>query len=196
MSSVDASTFLPGAYSRRNPQGGTPNPAIPDVVPALIGRTLGKAVVVTDEAVTKGALDTADALTNADVRRIIKISDTLGGPANYTLGGQFVLTGDTVDWAASVFIPTPILETPVVTVLDGGTWGATGAHFFVITALNANGETVKSTQVSATVVTATDSVTLRWGRVPNATQYKVFETSITDDYTGSALLATIASGAE
>lgn len=194
--SVDASAFLPGAYSYRNPQGGTPNFQVPDAVPGFIGRTLGKSAVVSNEAVTRGGTpNTADALANSNVRRIIKISNTSGGPADYQENNQFVLTGDTVDWTDAVPLLAPVLGTPIVTSGAGGTWSGTGTYYFVISALDAaGGETLKSTEVSAVVAATTDSVTLRWSRVPNAAQYKIFMSSVSGTYGASSLLATIASG--
>ena len=197
MSAIDPSTFLPGAFSRRNPQGGSANAAIPDVTPAFIGLSLGKATIVADEAVTKGAIDALDALVQSNVRRIIKVSNTNGGPADYSDGKQFQLTADQLDWSLTAQLIAPILETPVVDLAGTlGTWAATGVHFFVITAINGNGETLQSAEVSATVVATTDEVLLRWSRVPNATGYSIYESVTTGDYTGpNALLVAIADGA-
>jgi hypothetical protein len=58
-----ALNLVPGAYSQRNPLGGSVNVAIPLVVPALVGKTRGANTAVTAEEVTRGAVNTADALT-------------------------------------------------------------------------------------------------------------------------------------
>lgn len=192
MSSVDPSTFLPGAYSQRVPQGGTPSAAIPDVVPAFIGLSRGKAVIVTDEAVTHGALNSADSLANSNVRRIIRISNTSGGPADYYPGTQFNLVGDTVDWSPAALLDAPVLDTPVVTTGGAGTW-TPATYYAVITATNGNGETTESAEVSFVVANADDEVTLRWGRVPNATGYQVFVSPTSATY-ANTLHTTIASG--
>lgn len=56
----------------------------------------------------------------------------------------------------------------------GGAFGATGTYFYVITALNAGGETPVSNEMSAGVLAAANTVTLTWTAVPGATSYRIY----------------------
>lgn len=187
---------LPGAYARRVPRGGTPNAAIPDVTPALVALSNGKTVQVTDEAVTRGGtINTADALANTNVQRITKISNTAGGPPDYALTTDFLLTGDTVDWSPAATLLPPDVDTPVLLENGGGSGWTPGTFYYVITALHGGTqETLKSEEVSVVVANADDEVKLTWGRVPNATGYKIYRSTVSGTYTTPALKATIASG--
>jgi hypothetical protein len=63
----------------------------------------------------------------------------------------------------------------------GGTLAA-GTYFWVVTATNANGETLKSNEVQATVTGATSSAALTWSSVDGATGYKIYRgTSTTNE---------------
>jgi hypothetical protein len=73
----------------------------------------------------------------------------------------------------------------------GGTLAA-GTYFWVVTAINANGETVKSNEVQTTVTGSTSSAKLTWQAVTNATGYNVYRgTSTTNE---NKLITTINSG--
>jgi hypothetical protein len=78
----------------------------------------------------------------------------------------------------------------VVGSSSGGTF-AKGTYSWQVTATNANGETVASNQVSATLTGPTSSAALSWTQVPGATGYHVYRTSAGSK---SARLATITSG--
>jgi hypothetical protein len=58
------------------------------------------------ESVTKGAPDGQDSLANPAIA-IIRISDTQGGPADYTATTDYILTGGQVDWSPGGSEPTP-----------------------------------------------------------------------------------------
>lgn len=58
----------------------------------------------------------------------------------------------------------------------GGSFAA-GTYFYVVTALNAGGETVGSNEMSAGVA-ATSTVTLSWAAVPGATSYRVYRGTV------------------
>jgi hypothetical protein len=194
MSSVD---YLPGAYSQRVPQGGGPNAAIPDVVPTFIGQTRGRATLVSDEAVTRGGSpNSADVLANTNIIRIIRISLTSGGAADFKLTSHYLKTGDTVDWSPVVKLAAPVASIVLDTAATDGTLPDTDPKFYVIAATNAVGETLQSAEVTVTPAATTDNIVLSWTRVPWATGYKIYGTDTTTDYSAaSSLVATIASGA-
>jgi len=73
----------------------------------------------------------------------------------------------------------------------GGIWGATGLVYWVVTAVNASGETVASLEVSINVDDTTKKVTLTWEQAPGATGYKVFRTTDPGVYGASSRRATL-----
>lgn len=77
---------------------------------------------------------------------------------------------------------------------SGGSWGATGLVYYVLTATNATGETVASIEIAADVDVVTKRVTLTWEEVTGATGYKLYRSGTSGTYTTPALCATIASG--
>lgn len=78
---------------------------------------------------------------------------------------------------------------------DGGVWSGTGTVFHRITATNATGETIGSTEVSTVVDVTTKRITLTWMQVAGATGYRVWRSGTSGTYTPTALRTTIGSGA-
>lgn len=78
---------------------------------------------------------------------------------------------------ASVFNGT-LLAAPGLPVATPATTGGTltaGTYYYKVTALNANGETTGSPEVSATTTGSTGSVVLTWTAVTGATSYKIYK---------------------
>lgn len=74
--------------------------------------------------------------------------------------------------------PSALTAAPSTT---GGTFAA-GTYFWVVTAVNANGETIKSNEVQAVLTGSTSSVALTWNAVDGATGYNVYRgTSTTNE---------------
>lgn len=71
-----------------------------------------------------------------------------------------------------------------------GVWASTGTKGYVVTALNATGETLASDEVTVVVTAVTQRVTLTWEASPGATTYKVYRTSTPGSYAGSVLVPT------
>lgn len=78
---------------------------------------------------------------------------------------------------------------------SGGSWGATGLVYYVLTATNATGETVASAEIAANVDVVTKKVTLTWDEVTGAAGYKLYRSTSSGTYTTPALRTTIGSGA-
>lgn len=76
----------------------------------------------------------------------------------------------TVEREEDLPAPTGLAGTPSTT---GGSL-ATGTYSYVVTALNAVGETVPSAEISVPVTGPTGSVALSWDAVPGATSYRVY----------------------
>lgn len=93
---------------------------------------------------------------------------------------------------ATISIPYNVA---VVVGGTGGIWGATGTYYYVITSINATGETGPSAEVSATISDTTKKATLTWTQVTGATGYKIYRSTVSGTYTTPALRTTIGSGA-
>jgi hypothetical protein len=71
-------------------------------------------------------------------------------------------------------LPAPVAAT-ATTATTGGTLPATTTYFYVVTALNASGETIKSNEKTVTTgAGATNSNTVTWATVAGATGYKIY----------------------
>lgn len=97
------------------------------------------------------------------------------GATQYNVYRGTVVSGETLlaTMPAAVKVPpTGVVATPFGT---GGTLAA-GTRFYVVTAFDAAGETVKSTEVNAVVPAGgTGRVVLTWNRVEGALKYRVYE---------------------
>lgn len=75
-----------------------------------------------------------------------------------------------------LLIPTGLAATGATT---GGTLAA-GTYFYKVTALNSNGETLPSSEVSVITTGTTSSVSLTWGAVTGATSYRIYRGTATN----------------
>lgn len=91
----------------------------------------------------------------------------------YTAGGA-TLSSVTAAYTAAIANPTSLAQTPSGT---GGTFAA-GTYYWVVTAVDAVGESAISNEVTATLTGSTSSVALTWTAVTNATGYKVYRTAV------------------
>lgn len=76
----------------------------------------------------------------------------------------------------------------------GGVWPSVGVRYYRLTATNATGETVGSSEVSANVDDTTKKVQLSWTAVPGATGYRIYRTETQGQYSSPALRAELTSG--
>lgn len=81
---------------------------------------------------------------------------------------------------------TPPVQAALVKADTGGTITA-GTYRYVVTAINANGETRASNEQTIVVTAATSTVTVSWGAVTGATGYKLYKTAA-GGATGTELL--------
>lgn len=75
--------------------------------------------------------------------------------------------------AKSGGLPAAPVQTAPATAVSGGTV-LIGTYFFKVTAINANGETLASNELSVTTTTNVSTVTVNWNTVVGATGYKVY----------------------
>ncbi len=69
----------------------------------------------------------------------------------------------------------------------GGVWGATGSQYYVLTAINATGQTVASREVTVNVDDTTKKITLEWTLPTGATGIKVYRSTTSGDYASPSL---------
>lgn len=91
-------------------------------------------------------------------------------------------------------LPAPVVSAPT-TATTGGTLPASTQYYYVVTATNANGETIASNEVTQTTGsgTSTNTISLSWANVLHAYGYKVYRGTTSGGE--NALLTTITSGA-
>lgn len=81
---------------------------------------------------------------------------------------------------------TPPVQAALATATTGGTITA-GTYRYVLTAINANGETTASNEQTITTTGSTSTVTVTWTAVTGATGYKLYKTAA-GGATGTELL--------
>lgn len=72
-------------------------------------------------------------------------------------------------------LPAPV-QAALATATTGGTITA-GTYRYVVTAINANGETIASNEQTIVTTGSTSTVTVSWGAVTGATGYKLYKTA-------------------
>lgn len=105
----------------------------------------------------------------------------------------FLHADDPANWSLNR-LPAGGVATPVLTsavALAGGTLVNGTPYFWIITGINAIGETVKSNQVTFTPSGGNLSATLTWPAVVGATGYKIYRSTTTNVYTTPALVASV-----
>jgi len=109
----------------------------------------------------------------------------LAAPAAFTAGAT-AATGGTFAGGPNLTTPTGVTATGSAT---GGTLAA-ASYFYRVSAVNAQGETLASTEVTSGALTGTtSSVALSWTAVPGATGYRVYRTTTSGTYTSPAFLS-------
>lgn len=93
-----------------------------------------------------------------------------------------------LDLGATIAAPSGLAVTAST---SGGTLTA-GAHFWVITATDSNGETTRSNEASATTTGSTSSAALSWNAVDGASGYNIYRGTTTTNE--NVLVTTIGSG--
>jgi hypothetical protein len=74
-------------------------------------------------------------------------------------------------------LASPVMSAPS-TATTGGTLPA-ATYYYVLTAINGNGETLKSNEVSQVTTGSTSTVTLSWAAITGATGYKLYRATST-----------------
>jgi len=90
-----------------------------------------------------------------------------------------VLANNTLEFASGGGTPLapPVANAPT-TATTGGTLAA-ATYLYVITALNAKGESLKSNEVSVATTGTTSTTTTTWGAIAGATSYRIYRGTAT-----------------
>lgn len=177
----------------------------------VIGTTFGALTQVADQLVQRNNTpNLADLLPYNTVTRIMSVSDTLGGVANYVKDVDYELD-DSTDPDSILWLNTKIANpsglagvAQSVTPTSPNTGLVAGTYYYVITAIrqiatspSADGETLQSNEVTVAVGTGnpvTNAVRLTWTSVKNAEGYRIYRSSSQGVYT-DRLIATVMGGA-
>lgn len=173
-----------------------------EVVPALIGTSLGKNAII---PAYQASLHTTPVFTfpalglQGPVNNLIEVRSKSSGGITYKSGFDYVFNqiNQTIDFSAATPLDAPYIFEEVE--VDGASTLSSGTtYYWVITARKPTdingpvmGETVASNQVSQQMTAANKQVRLSWLAVTGATEYRVYRTTVPGDYTGTKLIATV-----
>lgn len=106
-------------------------------------------------------------------------TETVVYPTENLFHSKYVTTklASSVAGLSTAQLATPVVNTPT-TATTGGTLAA-GTYYYVITATNASGETVRSNEVSQVTTGAASTVTFTWAAITGATGYTIYRGSTT-----------------
>lgn len=159
------------------------------LVPAVIG--FGRDwIISSSEPVTKSPSSNSDNTAAPITRALNRVGDTPTG-TDYVIGVDVSIQPGPgfagVVWNNTVLTPPTITASSVIAT--GGTFGV-GTWFFVVSSINAWGETIASTEVEVDIVGgATNSIQLDWSLVPKASTYKVYGSLVSGSYVSPSFVA-------
>lgn len=125
-------------------------------------------------------------------------ANTIGGGTTATTGTVSTATSGPYDvsiaanWSGGAIPVGAIAAAPVqsaASAISGGTLTDTSTFYWVVTAINANGETVKSNERNLTIAAPNQTATISWAAVTNATSYKVYRGTAAGTYGATSLVA-------
>jgi len=144
---------------------------------------------VVAEKVLKGSIGSIDELQNGPVLSVTQLGNT---PVTNDYVQNTDYTVDTVDtpgninWSANDVLLPPTFNAP--TQQAGGSFAA-NTYYWVVTAVNGNGETIASTQATL-AVSLNNEVLLSWNTIAGATSYNLYRSTSSGSYVSPALVAT------
>jgi hypothetical protein len=156
---------------------------------AVIGK--GSPTNLFTEIITKGTKDGMDVLSKSGVTDVLALGLTPGGK-DYTKGTQFQITSDKIDWSLTAVLDVPVMNPPILK--EGvGSWSGPFPQtmYWVVTAVNSYGETIKSATVNVSIPSASKTVLLSWSPIPRAASYKLYRNTADVWGVGSLLVATV-----
>ena len=146
-----------------------------DGATAIEGKSLADILSgTTDTAVKLGVKNTGDALVSTLKCTITPIG-TNDGWSQLRIGRDLVTLS-----------PPWNVATVVNASGSGGVFASTGVVYFVVTALNATGETIQSAEVQAVITVTTQTVTISWAQITGATKYRVYVSATSGTYGASS----------
>lgn len=177
-----------------------------EVIPALIGTSLGKTSGVTGYQATMGATDTyslPDLRPAGPIKAISQLRSSLQGGIKYATPADFSFVDGSpqeIVFQDVALAPPYLLSVDEAPAASSSLSNST-TYYYVITAIRdldltgpVVGETSASNEVSGRPIAATSHLKLTWRPVAGAKGYKIYRSTTAGNYTGSALLATVGSG--
>jgi len=178
--------------SQRDPLTGTGVAQGKDVVVAIIGRTSGRTASVLSEPVLKGVVGSSDSLANANVISVSNVHDSTQGIGHYRQGIDYILEDDKINWDETSMLSVPVQNNLQVSQTAGQL--LTGTYYYVVSAVNENGETVLSNEKTAIITSNLGQVIIDWDVIEGAAGYKIWRSIAANDYVTTCLLIQIAGG--
>lgn len=144
----------------------------------ITGKTLADILSGTaDTAVKIGIKNTGDALVSTLKCSILQLGSN-DGFGQLRIGRDLATLS--VPWGVNVVVGSSGA---------GGGWGGIGTVYYVVTALNATGETIQSDDVQAIITSTTQAPTITSARVTGATKYRLYRSVTIGSYGASSLIA-------
>lgn len=117
-----------------------------------------------------------DTFNNASsIAATLPAATTSGFGIGFTVRVEDLGAGSVTVTPAAIAVP---VQNAPATSTTGGTLAA-GTYYYVVTALNANGQTIKSNEQSIATTGTTSSNTITWGSVTGATGYEIYRGTAT-----------------
>jgi hypothetical protein len=141
----------------------------------------------TDHSAINAELDNVALSINQLRANIALIQNDAGNPRGLSVPGAGLVVAEVANGKQGVVTLAAQLAAPVqsapATATAGGTLAA-ATYYYVVTALNANGQTLKSNEQSIITTGTTSTNTVNWGAVTGATAYRIYRGTATGVYGG------------
>lgn len=128
---------------------------------------------------------------------IVITGTELSGASGVTVGGvaatSFKVENDSTircNTPAAVGALSAPVQAALATAATGGTLAA-GTYNYVVTAINAQGETIASNERSIVTTGATSTATVSWAAVTGATGYRIYRRGATGGYGATSRVASV-----
>ena len=174
-----------------NGRTGAVVPVATDYTPAFIGAVPTTTQVIAGTGLTGGGALSGNVTLN--VANPTQWTSGSGGAIYYNGGNVGIGSSApqqllTLKSGSAAAIELAVPTSPAAALASGGTLTVGTAYYYVVTALDgAGGETVQSTQVTATPTSGNQTITVTWTAVTGAASYKVYRTTTSGSYGATSL---------
>lgn len=142
---------------------------------------------MTDHAAINAELDNVAATIKQVRDNLAMIQNDAGNPRGLSVPGAGLTVAEVANGKQGIATLLAQLAAPVqsapATATTGGTLAA-ATYYYVVTALNANGETIASNELSVVTTGTTSANTVSWAAVTGATGYRIYRGTAAGIYDG------------